>query len=332
MDSRLTELEEWLTNVAKLEIAKLEPASEDASFRRYFRVTTKSATSLIAMDAPPDKEPIDTFVTLAKQLRALNLHAPKIYLDDPKQGFILLEDLGDQTYFSALPANADQLYSDAISALVILQTKSLTQSHQPEKYDAHKLVTEMELFRSWFLERHLQTQPYEAAHAVWLQTKQFLVYECLNQPQVWVHRDYHSRNLMLTEQNSPGIIDFQDLVVGPIAYDLASIFKDCYIQWPRAQQMDWLANYFDQYQEAATSAYSDAAFDFEQLVRWYDLTGLQRHLKVLGIFCRLNYRDNKNHYLSDLPLVARYVLDVLPRYPELNEFARHYTHLIEKVL
>jgi len=295
MDSRLTELEEWLTNVAKLEIAKLEPASEDASFRRYFRVTTKSATSLIAMDAPPDKEPIDTFVTLAKQLRALNLHAPKIYLDDPKQGFILLEDLGDQTYFSALPANADQLYSDAISALVILQTKSLTQSHQPEKYDAHKLVTEMELFRSWFLERHLQTQPYEAAHAVWLQTKQFLVYECLNQPQVWVHRDYHSRNLMLTEQNSPGIIDFQDLVVGPIAY-------------------------------------SDAAFDFEQLVRWYDLTGLQRHLKVLGIFCRLNYRDNKNHYLSDLPLVARYVLDVLPRYPELNEFARHYTHLIEKVL
>ncbi len=332
MDSRLISLQNWLHDHTEINVIKLEPASEDASFRRYFRIFDESG-SYIAMDAPPEHETIDAFLAIAKLLADIGLHAPQIHYSNAELGFIVLEDLGAQTYLSELGEHHQALYADAIDALIKLQSIDLAAVSNASienipSYDGPKLAQEMDLFRTWFLERHLENYPYEAAHAVWLMTKQFLISECVHQPQVLVHRDFHSRNLMICQDNSPGVIDFQDMVIGPIAYDLASIFKDCYIEWPREQQLDWLR----QYHNALASKFDYPIFSFEQLLRWYDLSGLQRHLKVLGIFCRLHYRDAKTAYLNDLPLVARYVLDVLPRYPELREFEHHYQHLIEKVL
>ncbi len=190
-------------------------------------------------------------------------------------------------------------------------------------YSAQKLHDEMQLFEDWYVAVHLKQTLNPAQAYEWATLKSFLVEQCLAQPQVWVHRDFHSRNLMVLPSGSPGVIDYQDMVMGPVSYDLASLFKDCYIEWPRARQLEWLGEYHTRLTERIQSV-SEArpllAMDFAQLVRWYDLTGLQRHLKVLGIFCRLNYRDNKANYINDLPMVKRYILDVLPRYPQGQTF------------
>ena len=332
MDQRLNALTNWLINSTAIELEKIEPASQDASFRRYFRAYSKSESETkqyIIMDAPPETERIQPFLDIAQQLAELGLHTPHVYQVEQELGFILLEDLGTRTYLAELDNNADTLYKDAISALVILQTSIEKQkNYTPPTYDSKLLQQEMDLFQQWYLEKHLDFTIEKASHDIWLTTQQFLINECLLQPQVWVHRDYHSRNLMITIDNSPGIIDFQDLVLGPIAYDLASLFKDCYIEWPRQRQLSWLLNYHNQ----LIAKVGERTFEFDQLVRWYDLSGLQRHLKVLGIFCRLNYRDNKPHYLEDLPLVAKYALDILPRYEELRDFDAHFGHLIERSL
>lgn len=328
MDPRLNALTDWLTHSTSIDVLHIEPASQDASFRRYFRVLSKTG-HYIVMDAPPETERIQSFIDVAMQLAEFGLHSPKIHQVDHQLGFIVLEDLGTRTYLPELADNADKLYSDAIDALIVLQTSIDQQkSYTPPLYDEQLLRQEMELFHQWFLNTHLECEISAESHAVWMQTQQFLVEQCLQQPQVWVHRDYHSRNLMITENNSPGIIDFQDLVLGPISYDLASLFKDCYIEWPRQQQLKWLSGYYDK----LISASGEQVFEFEKLVRWYDLTGLQRHLKVLGIFCRLNYRDNKANYLDDLPLVAKYALDTLDRYSELQQFETHFRQFIERSL
>lgn len=275
------------------------------------------------MDAPPDKENSDLFVTAAENLSRLGVHTPQILAKDLKLGFLVLEDLGKTDYLSQLTSlnAANTLYADALEALFCIQQGNLD---TVEAYTATKLNDEMSLFDQWYLNRHLSEKLSDEQISALEATKSILIEACLEQPQTWVHRDFHSRNLMVTSEHNPGVIDFQDLVSGPITYDLASLFKDCYIEWPRKQQIIWLRNYF---QKLQTSEYS-----FDQFIRWYDLTAFQRHLKVLGIFCRLNYRDGKAGYLNDLPLVSKYCIDVLDRYPELSRFNQHFRASIQKSL
>jgi aminoglycoside/choline kinase family phosphotransferase len=189
----------------------------------------------------------------------------------------------------------------------------------------------MQLFEDWYLSVHLKHKMTATQLKAWAELRAHLVRQCVQQPQVWVHRDYHSRNLMVLDKNSPGVIDYQDMVIGPLTYDLASIFKDCYIEWPRTQQLEGLQNYQQKLRHAAgeiEQATELSNIDFDQLVKWYDMTALQRHIKVLGIFCRLNYRDNKPNYINDLPMVKRYVLEVLPRYPQLRTFLNEFSSLL----
>lgn len=326
-DIRLQQLTQWLQTVlGKQAISSLEPASADASFRRYFRVFA-AEQSLIAMDAPPEKEDSQPFVHIAKALSKLGVHAPQILAENLEQGFLLLEDLGNTDYLDELkqPNRAAPLYQDALRALVKIQAGSIPTL---PSYSDTKLRAEMSLFTDWFYERHLQQSLSSEQSHVWQLTQDLLCDVCAQQPQVLVHRDYHSRNLMVTAKDNPGVIDFQDMVIGPISYDLASIFKDCYIEWPRKQQLLWLADYYE--------LIESPEFSLEQLTYWYDLTGLQRHLKVLGIFCRLNYRDGKPRYLADLPLVAKYCLEVLELYSTdesiLNDFHLAFAQAIKQVL
>lgn len=318
MAKRIKQLEQWLTSVISEPIESIEPASEDASFRRYFRVVT-AQNSYVVMDAPPLKEPVSQFIYVDELLRSVNVHAPEIIERNTEDGFLLLEDLGNRLYLSELNQAADGLYSAAIDTLIKIQSVSLdgTESDIPY-YNRDLLKQELGLFEDWYLRRHMDIELSEQQRLIWEDTQLFLITECLNQPQVLVHRDYHSRNLMIVDDNSPAVIDFQDMVIGPMAYDLASLFKDCYIEWPRAQQHVWLAKYL----LAAKTALPSTKVNFDDLVRWVDLTGLQRHLKVLGIFCRLNYRDQKPQYLDDLPLVKNYVLEVVDLYPELKNFGK----------
>lgn len=280
------------------------------------------------MDAPPEKEDSKPFIHIGKALSDLNVHTPEIISHDLQQGFLLLEDLGQTDYLSALtsPETATNLYYDAVQALIKIQSGA---SDTVNTYSVDKLLEEMNLFPIWFLSHHLGKSMSPNQEACWNKTTAFLTDICLEQPQVWVHRDFHSRNLMVTEHNNPGVIDFQDLVVGPISYDLASIFKDCYIEWPRYQQLIWLQQYYDLLTKPNNSKLN---FEFDDLIRWYDLTGFQRHLKVLGIFCRLNYRDGKARYLDDLPLVAKYCLEVVELYPELSEFSSEFGGFIRQAI
>jgi aminoglycoside/choline kinase family phosphotransferase len=328
VDQRKTKLHYWLSQSLNYQVNSLEPASADASFRRYFRAVTDRG-SFVVMDAPPEKEDCKPFISAALSLSKLGVHTPKIIAHDLLQGFIVLEDLGKRTYLDELNDNANQLYSNAIDALIRIQSGTVDDSDStPAAYTGSKLIEEMSLFHRWYISKHLGRSIHEPSFAVWLHTQQQLAMACLEQPQVWVHRDYHSRNLMVTESNSPGVIDFQDMVVGAIGYDLASIFKDCYIEWPRAQQQIWL----EEYRVKAIARLDFPDFSLQTLTRWVDFAGLQRHLKVLGIFCRLSYRDGKDDYLNDLPLVAKYVLEVLEIYPELNAFKNHFEGHIQAVL
>ncbi len=328
VDQRQSDILDWLNRELGYIVSDFSAASADASFRRYFRAATNHGT-FVVMDAPPEKENCQAFVDSAQALESLGVHTPNIVAKDLDQGFIVLEDLGTRTYLEELKQNPNSLYSDAIDALIKIQTgKARKDKWSPMHYDSQKLTEEMSLFSQWFVNKHLGRSIDEPSLAVWLHIQEFLAQACLEQPQVWVHRDYHSRNLMITKDNSPGVIDFQDMVVGAIGYDLASIFKDCYIEWPRQQQQLWL----EEYRVRAIAELSLPEFSLDTLTRWVDLAGLQRHLKVLGIFCRLNYRDGKDNYLNDLPLVAKYVLEVLEIYPELKAFKNHFKGHIEAAL
>jgi N-acetylmuramate 1-kinase len=303
---RLTLLQQWLNTLAASNFSTLEPASSDASFRRYFRVQDKAAgESRIVMDAPPDKEDCSSFIHVTELLRNAGVNAPAILAQDLTLGFLLLEDLGNQPYLDLLnETTADALYSDAIKTIIKMQSIG----NDLPKYDPQRLQTEMDLFETWYLSRHLDISLDSAQQKSLTATFKLLINTALQQPQVFVHRDYHSRNLMKTENNNPGVIDYQDAVIGPITYDLVSLFKDCYIEWPRARVEGWLRNYLAQ---------ANLDVDFETLLRWFDFMGVQRHLKVLGIFSRLNYRDGKSQYLHDLPLTLKYVTETCQRYQEL---------------
>jgi len=319
-DRRVGLLEDWLGQLLGGAAFELSPASEDASFRRYFRVRA-SGGSWIAMDAPPDKEDTRPFLHVAGMLRAAGVHAPQCHARDLDRGFLLLEDLGQRTYLQALeaePGAAPSLYADAIDSLVRMQAGLAGQAATLPPYDAALLDREMALFSDWLLGRHLGLGRDSALQGACPAVFAWLREQVLQQPRVFVHRDYHSRNLMVTAQDNPGVLDFQDAVRGPVSYDLVSLLRDCYVAWPGGQVQDWLAHYW----EAARARGLPVGESPAQFTRWFDLVGVQRHLKASGIFARLWYRDGKPGYLADVPRTVRYIHEAAGRYPQLAAFAR----------
>lgn len=316
-DDRYALLLEWINQVFTLSPAAIVPASSDASFRRYFRVHHNN-TRYIVMDAPPAKENVQPFVKIAHAFKALGLHTPDVLEADPDRGFLLLTDLGDCHYLTALnEVNAAKLYRDALDALLRLQTGGDPTTNLLPAYDAKLLRQEMELFVEWFLTRHLGLTLAGDDRGTLDITFAALCHNALAQPQVWVHRDYHSRNLMVTERCNPGVLDFQDAVVGPVTYDLVSLLRDCYIAWPQVQVQRWALTHYQRLREHGLAGLEDAS----TFLRWFDLMGLQRHLKAIGIFARLNLRDGKPGYLDDIPRTLAYVREVSARYPETSGFS-----------
>ncbi|MDR4518978.1 MAG: phosphotransferase [Nitrosomonas sp.] len=310
--NRLQHLENWIQQQYPEMLFTLQPASADASFRRYFRVISDNDT-FIAMDAPPPQEDCAPFVHVA-QLLEQAVNVPTIRAKDLEQGFLLLSDLGDLTYLQALtdqPKEANHLYSEATDALIKMQlTRHLDDLPQ---YDEALLRFELSLFPDWYIARHLQLDLSAVQKTVLEQVFTRIVQNNLSQPRVFVHRDYHSRNLMVTTPN-PGVLDFQDAVVGPVTYDLVSLLKDAYIAWDEECILDWAIRYW----EKARRAGLPVASDFGDFYRDFEWMGVQRHVKVLGIFARLCYRDGKNAYLDDMPLVMNYLRKACKRYHELR--------------
>jgi len=292
----------------------IEVASADASFRSYWRVDD-GAMSWIVMDAPPAQEDLLPWLDIGARLRAAGLHAPEVLAADLEQGFVLMEDLGIRTYLPELDeTSVDALYGDALDALLRMQ-RDVSAGELPV-FDATRTIPEMELLPEWFLRRHLDCTPgcddWDSIEAAF----RLIADAADEQPRRFMHRDYHSRNLLVAERNNPAIIDFQGAMLGPVAYDLASLLRDCYIAWPVGRVDAWVEGYR---QRLAAAGLVDV--DGAHFRRWFDLIGLQRHIKVLGIFCRLNYRDGKAGYLTDLPRVLDYVLTVARLYPDLTAFA-----------
>ena len=327
-DLRLRQLEQWLKSILEDDQWQLEVASADASFRRYFRVLLGDKT-LIAMDAPPDKEDIAPFIHAATAFKQRGVNVPDIYARDLAQGFMLLQDFGNTSFLQQLnEQTADEMYSDAMQALLDLQTRHEANETPFPAYDYALLMREMALFSDWFLGRHLSLKLTEDEQQMLADCYEFLCQNALQQPQVWVHRDYHSRNLMAYPQDNPGIIDFQDAVLGAISYDLVSLLRDCYISWPDEKVYTWVEKYLNALQEKGMCM--DVAP--EEFKRWFDLMGMQRHLKAIGIFSRLNYRDGKPGYLQDIPRTLAYVESVSARYPELAAFEQFLRERIKPAL
>ncbi|MCG7898083.1 MAG: phosphotransferase [Candidatus Thiodiazotropha lotti] len=320
MPQRIAQLKDWLNTLPEISDYSFEPASGDASFRRYFRIGVGDG-SYIAMDAPTDKEDTKPFIQVANAFERIGLNVPHIHAMNLEQGFLLLEDLGDVLYLDRLnPQTVDRLYGDALAALVTLQ--ACGPSHGLPRYDRSLLINEMELFRDWLLEAHLNLQLSQEERQLLDELFQLLAENALQQPQVCVHRDYHSRNLMVVDSHNPGVIDFQDAVIGPVTYDLVSLLKDCYIEWPADQVEAWAMGYF----ESACKSGVLTEQDESSFLGWFDLMGVQRHLKASGIFARLNRRDGKPGYLQDIPRTLGYILGVADRYPatqDLGEFLRN---------
>jgi len=306
-------LQDWLNEVLPARLDRIAPASSDASFRRYFRVWCDGQTHIV-MDAPPDKEDCRPFVAIAQALRGLGLNAPEVLAGDLDQGLLLLTDLGSRQYLAELdPRSVPSLYGDALEALARLQIGGDPGSALLPPYDSALLHREMELFREWFLGKLLGLNLREEEHHALDRVFALLADNALEQPRVWVHRDYHSRNLMVTDPDNPGVLDFQDAVVGAVTYDLVSLLRDCYIAWPRAQVEAWALDHRARLRALGMSGLDDA----DGFLRGFDLMGTQRHLKAIGIFARLNLRDGKPGYLRDIPRTLGYVLEVADRYPEL---------------
>lgn len=302
MSDRSTRLKRWLDQLGYQDYS-LDRASEDASFRSYFRLQT-GRESLIVMDAPPDKESCEPFIKVAKKLRGAGLNAPEIIAQNLDGGFLLLTDFGCDDYLSQLNSETEgPLYAEALAALLVMQTSISADDLPP--YDEALLNQEMDLFHDWFLGKLLAISLDQQQQETWQSVKQILVENALAQPRVFVHRDYHSRNLMKVETSNPGILDFQDAMNGPVTYDLVSLLRDCYIAWP-PQRVDRLA--LDYYELARANALVDV--EAAQFMRWFNLMGLQRHLKAIGIFSRLNIRDGKPRYLDDIPRTLEYVKQV----------------------
>ena len=306
-------LESWIKTRFPNKPFTLAPASADASFRRYFRVSFDDST-LVAMDAPPQQEDCTPFVHVAGLFGAAGVHVPTIVVQDAEQGFMLLSDLGSTTYLQALEANADdadRLYHEATDALVKIQLASRT--GVLPNYDEAFLLKELNLFSDWYIAKHLKIKLSEDQKVVIDSVFSEILKNNLAQPKVFVHRDYHSRNLMVVAPN-PGVIDFQDAVYGPITYDLVSLFKDAYIHWDEERVLDWMIRYWEKAKKAGLPVNTD----FPEFYCDFEWMGVQRHLKVLGIFARLYHRDGKEAYLNDMPLVMDYLRKACKRYRPLH--------------
>jgi len=328
-DARLSLLRSWLTRDLGWRIGQITVASADASFRRYFRVSrgdvdpaawAPKADTLILMDAPPGKEDVAPYLKVTALLEQAGAHVPHVHAFDAKRGFIAMEDLGNTQYLSVLKTGrgVDTLYGEALTTLANIQVRGLRAAASLEPYDRAPLERELNLMPEWFLGKHLRLDLTPEERAILTVTNEFLINEALLQPQVFVHRDFHSRNLMVLPSGGPGVIDFQDALRGPIGYDLVSLLKDCYISWSRERVERWVRGY----RRVLGNLGANIGDSEYQFMRWFDVIGVQRHIKVLGIFCRLWHRDGKIGYLDDLPLVLNYVLDACRRYPELVEFGR----------
>jgi aminoglycoside/choline kinase family phosphotransferase len=310
-DDRRASLERWLARQLEGARFSLAPASEDASFRRYFRATVEDGRSYVVMDAPPDKEDCRPFVHVAGLLAAAGVHAPRVHAQDLAAGFLLLSDLGTRTYLQALDeGNAARLFGDAIDALVRWQLA--TRPGELPPYDEALLRREMNLFPEWYVARHKKAALSRKQGEVLENICRLLVQSALAQPAVYVHRDYMPRNLMLSEPN-PGVLDFQDAVLGPITYDVVSLLRDAFVSWDEERVLDWSVRYW----EKAKRAGLPVDPDFGEFWRALEWMGLQRHLKVLGIFARINYRDGKPKYLEDTPRFIGYARTVAKRYTAL---------------
>ena len=329
-DIRLQLLNRWLDQQlpalfatrgwGEVPVGTLTPASSDASFRRYFR-WQGAGRSLILMDAPPPQEDCRPFVKVAERLAEAGVNVPQILAQDLEQGFLLLSDLGRQTYLEVIDAqNADQLFDDALQALLAFQR--LPMDAPLPSYDDALLRRELQLFPEWYVLRHLGVELSEAQQAAWQRICVRLIDSALAQPRVLVHRDYMPRNLMLSAPN-PGVLDFQDAVYGPVTYDVTCLFKDAFLSWPEARVRDWLAGYWQQ----ARAAGIPLQAELDDFLRASDLMGVQRHLKVIGIFARICHRDGKPRYLDDVPRFFAYIDAVLARRPELAELAELFASL-----
>jgi aminoglycoside/choline kinase family phosphotransferase len=317
-DARLALIKQWLSRELGLRVDRIEPASADASFRRYFRAWTPGGTRIV-MDAPPEKEDVRPYLKVTRLLEDVGMHVPHVHETDQPRGLLLLEDLGKVHYLSKLRngGDAESLYRDALAALAELQVRGRDAARELPPYDRAALVREMRLMPEWFCGHHLGMTLTPAETGILEHTFSFLISEMLAQPQLFVHRDYHSRNLMVLRERNPGVLDFQDAVRGAIGYDLVSLLKDCYVAWPRERTERWLRAY----RAAIRKRGLEGGADEREFLRWFDLAGVQRHVKVLGIFARLWYRDGKPGYLPDLPLTLNYVRDAAARYAELRDFS-----------
>jgi aminoglycoside/choline kinase family phosphotransferase len=316
-DLRLEALTRWVGEDLGHRLERMSVASADASFRRYFRAHLAGGGSLIVMDAPPEHEDTRPYLHVSRLLEGLGVHVPAVHAVDGRRGFVLLEDLGSEPYLAALRdrSRADGLYGEALAALAAIQVRGRAAASELPPYDAATLQRELDLMPEWFATRHLGLELTALDREVFAAASAVLCGEALAQPVVFVHRDYHSRNLMVLPEAGPGIIDFQDALAGPVGYDLVSLLKDCYIRWPRAQVEAWLRDH--RAALCAAGAADLAGGSDREFLRWFDLIGVQRHIKVLGIFARLCWRDGKTGYLDDLPLTLEYTLDACARHPEL---------------
>ncbi|MGE8155115.1 aminoglycoside phosphotransferase family protein [Pseudomonas vancouverensis] len=329
-DLRLQHLKVWLDEQLPLLFteqgwgavppATLTAASSDASFRRYFR-WEGAGRSFIVMDAPPPQENCKPFVDIAFLLAKSGINVPKIYAEDLERGFLLLNDLGNKTYLDVIDSeNADDLFKDALQALLAFQ--QLPMVAPLPSYDVALLRRELELFPEWYVKHELGIEFDPAQQAQWQQVSDLLIDSALAQPKVLVHRDYMPRNLMLSQPN-PGVLDFQDAVYGPVTYDVTCLFKDAFLSWPEERVRNWLASYWQQ----AAALDIPVQPDFEDFLRASDLMGVQRHLKVIGIFARICHRDGKPRYLADVPRFFAYIEAVLARRPELTGLGELLTSL-----
>ena len=320
---RESQLLDWIKDAVGAEEFRIAPASADASFRRYFRISAAFGTRIV-MDAPPPQEDCRPFVKVAALLREIGLNSPQVLAQDLQRGFLLLSDLGDKTYLQALSdATASALFSDAIDALIRWQLAS--KPGVLPSYDTALLMRELNLFPDWYVARHLKRELSVKQRAILDEQFARIVAANLAQPTVYVHRDYMPRNLMVSTPN-PGILDFQDAVYGPISYDVASLFKDAFISWEEERVLDWTIRYW----ERAAKAGLPVGSDFAAFYRAMEWMGLQRHLKVLGIFARINYRDGKPAYLADTPRFVQYIRKVCERYRELTPLLKLFDELFDE--
>ena len=322
-DARLTQLTSWIATLGLVDAASARPASTDASFRRYYRLDVlpalreKLGATLIAMDAPPERENVPAFIHVAGLLLEAGVHVPAIVARDVERGFLLLSDLGTTTYLQRLDIdNAAFMYSDAVDALIKIQLHS--QPGVLPDFDRAFVLREMNLFPEWFVGKHLGITMTPAQQQQLDAVFEAITANVLAQQQVFMHRDFHSRNLMFLDQDNPGVLDFQDAVYGPVTYDLASLLRDAYIQWDEEVVLDWVVRYW----QRAKAVGLPVNPDIDAFYRDFEFMALQRHLKILGIFCRLNYRDGKNIYMGDLATVTDYVRKTANRYTALKPLVR----------